>query len=152
MLSRLALLSGSGLGVVAGLAIGMGAYTFVWAKGYSYLTNDAAACTNCHVMGEQYSGWISGSHYGAAGCNDCHTPHATLGKYAAKAANGVRHSFYFTTLGFPEPIRLTDRNRRITEDACRRCHAEMVLAVDRFGHGRDEVACLSCHRSAGHLH
>ena len=33
-----------------GVAVGLCAYTFVYAKGYSYLTNNPAACANCHVM------------------------------------------------------------------------------------------------------
>jgi len=38
------------LGVLIGVVIGVGGYTFIYAKGYSYLTNDPAACANCHVM------------------------------------------------------------------------------------------------------
>ena len=37
--------------------MGIGAYTFVYARGASYLTNDPAACVNCHVMREPYDGW-----------------------------------------------------------------------------------------------
>jgi cytochrome c nitrite reductase small subunit len=33
-----------------GLVIGIGSFTFVYAKGYSYLTNDPQACAHCHVM------------------------------------------------------------------------------------------------------
>ena len=56
-----------------GLAIGIGAYTFVYAKGGSYLTNDPAACANCHIMDEHYAAWQKSSHHAVAGCNDCHT-------------------------------------------------------------------------------
>jgi cytochrome c nitrite reductase small subunit len=42
-------------GVVFGLLVGLGLYTFVYAQGASYLTNDPAACVNCHVMNEQYN-------------------------------------------------------------------------------------------------
>ena len=38
------------LGVVIGIAVGIGAYTFAYAKGWSYLTDNPAACANCHVM------------------------------------------------------------------------------------------------------
>ena len=48
--------------VAVGLALGVGAYTLVYARGASYLTNDPAACANCHVMREQYDGWTAGSH------------------------------------------------------------------------------------------
>ncbi len=104
--------------VLAGVAAGVGGFTFVYARGYSYLTNDPKACVNCHVMQEQYDGWVKASHRSVAACNDCHTP-PSLGKYATKASNGLWHSFYFTTGTFPEPIRITPRNRAVTEQACR---------------------------------
>ncbi len=48
--------------VLVGLTAGIGGYTFVYAKGYSYLTNDTAACANCHIMRDHYSAWTHGSH------------------------------------------------------------------------------------------
>ena len=63
-----------------GAALGLGSYTFAYAKGWAYLTNDPRACANCHVMNEQYDGWIKSSHRAAAVCNDCHVPHAFIGK------------------------------------------------------------------------
>ena len=39
--------------VLLGAAAGLGAYTFVYARGWSCLTNDPRACANCHVMNEQ---------------------------------------------------------------------------------------------------
>ena len=50
------------LGITIGLAVGVGAYTFAYARGYSYMTDNAEACVNCHVMQEQYSGWLKSSH------------------------------------------------------------------------------------------
>lgn len=50
------------IAVTVGLAAGIGAYTFVYARGASYLTNDPAPCANCHIMREQYDGWNAGSH------------------------------------------------------------------------------------------
>jgi hypothetical protein len=38
--------------------LGLGTYTFTYARGWAYLTDDAGACANCHVMHEQYDGWI----------------------------------------------------------------------------------------------
>src|SRR5207249_1317898 len=70
--------------LLLGVAVGLGAYTFAYAKGYAYLTNDPQACTNCHVMQSQYDGWMKSSHHSAATCNDCHTPHNIIGKYAVK--------------------------------------------------------------------
>ncbi len=60
---------------VLGVAIGLGSYTFAYARGWAYMTNDPRACANCHVMNEQYDGWIKSSHRSVAVCNDCHVPH-----------------------------------------------------------------------------
>ena len=140
-----------GAAVVVGLATGLASYTFVYARGYSYLTNDPAACVNCHVMREQYDGWVASSHRRVAGCNDCHTPHDVVGKWSTKALNGFWHSFYFTTGTFHEPIRINARNRRVTESACRDCHAEIVDAIEPQ-RDAERTECTTCHRSVGHLH
>ena len=75
----------SGLGVTiciaAGLIFGAGTYTFHYAEGTSYLSNDPAACANCHVMNDYYAGWQKASHHHVATCNDCHVPHDLLRKY-----------------------------------------------------------------------
>ena len=59
---------------VLGAALGLGAYTFAYARGWAYMTDDPQACNNCHVMNEQYDGWIKSSHRSVAVCNDCHVP------------------------------------------------------------------------------
>jgi cytochrome c nitrite reductase small subunit len=140
------------LGLVFGLLVGLGGYTFIYAKGASYLTNDPNACANCHVMQEQFDGWVRSSHRAVAVCNDCHAPHDLVGKYVTKARNGFWHSFYFTTGGHPDPIQITPRNAAVTEHACRSCHAEVVAAIDTFPHAGQELGCVACHRSVGHLH
>jgi cytochrome c nitrite reductase small subunit len=145
------------LGTALGAAIGIGGYTFVYAKGASYLQNDPAACANCHVMWEQYDGWRKSSHHAVATCNDCHTPPGTLAKYAVKASNGFWHSFYFTTGTFPDPIRIRPGNREVTEKACRKCHGTIVEAIEAptspdgapLAHA-EQTQCLTCHNSVGH--
>ncbi len=137
--------------VVLGLALGVGGYTFVYARGASYLTDDPAACANCHVMREQYDGWIAGSHRAVAVCNDCHTPPGLVGKYTTKALNGFWHSFAFTTGRFHEPIQITARNHGVTEAACRHCHAAVVESIDAGRHGAARLTCTGCHASVGHL-
>lgn len=142
------------VGIALGLAVGIGVYTFVYAKGYSYLSNNPAACANCHIMNEQYDGWQKSSHKAVATCNDCHTPHDTLGKYYTKASNGFWHSYYFTLGGFHEPIQIGERNRQVTEQACRYCHQTMVESIT-VSHNRvmeEDVSCIRCHRSVGHQH
>src|SRR3989344_1649012 len=103
--------------VLLGIAFGLCAYTFHYAKGTSYLTNNPAACANCHVMQSQHDSWIKSSHRSVAACNDCHTPRAAVPKYLTKASNGFWHSFAFTTGRFHEPIRIKERNLRIVNNA-----------------------------------
>ncbi len=138
------------LGALTGVAAGVGGYTFIYAKGASYLTNDPRACANCHVMQEQYDGWQHSSHRNVATCNDCHTPHDFFGKYLTKASNGYHHSLAFTTGNFHEPIQIKEHNAAITEAACRSCHADIVQAIDHAP--GDETSCIRCHRSVGHMH
>ena len=159
----------SRVGVIAaitvGLAVGLGAFTFGYARGYSYLSNDASACANCHVMREHFDAWNKSSHRAVATCNSCHTPHTVAGKYATKALNGFWHSFYFTTGRYPDPLRITPRNSRIAQAACRDCHAAIVEAIDprarRAGtttvatqpsapHAQEPSSCVHCHRYVGH--
>jgi len=138
--------------LAAGVALGVGGYTFVYARGASYLTNDPTACVNCHVMRGQFDGWVASSHRAVAVCNDCHTPPGLVPKYATKALNGFWHSFAFTTGRFHEPIRINARNRGVTEAACRHCHAAVVEAIDPEPGRRGALACTRCHDSVGHLH
>jgi len=137
--------------VAAGLALGMGGYTFIYAKGGSYLTNDPAACANCHIMQEHYDGWIKSSHRAVATCNDCHTPAGFVPKYLTKAENGWRHSWAFTTGRFPDPIHQIERSRVITESACRKCHADIVAGIEGPHRPGFETSCIRCHSSVGHL-
>lgn len=145
--------------VLAGAAIGLGSFTFVYAKGHSYLTSNPAACANCHIMDEHYAAWLKSSHRAVAGCNDCHTPHDLVGKWATKAKNGFWHSFYFTTGRYPYPLRITSANREIVEAACRDCHEQMnawVAIPDAPGEVHQAssdttaISCTRCHRYVGH--
>jgi cytochrome c nitrite reductase small subunit len=164
--------------LVVGTAVGLGLFTFGYARGHSYLTNDPQACANCHVMSEHFAAWTKASHRSVATCNDCHTPHDLLGKYAVKARNGFWHSFYFTVGGYPDPLRITEGNRRVTENACRYCHTEITESIDRVAVGPggtparlaaqnrqstpasrphdagtaagERISCVRCHRYVGH--
>jgi cytochrome c nitrite reductase small subunit len=148
------------LSILVGSATGAAAFAFTYARGTSYLTDDPAACANCHVMNEQYAGWQRSSHHTVAVCNDCHAPHDMVGKYVTKAINGWHHSVAFTTGDFPEPIRITPRNREVTEGQCRYCHEPIVQAIDpaprlapvsASAHaGAGALSCIRCHRSVGH--
>ena len=134
------------LAVVFGLCAGSAGYTFYYARGASYLSNDPNACANCHVMQTHLDGWQKSSHHAVATCNDCHAPPGGMAKYQVKAINGFNHSYAFTTGDFHEPIQITERNRTVTEAQCRRCHADMVAAMGPAG----KVSCIRCHDSVGH--
>ncbi len=134
---------------VIGAIIGLGGYTFAYAEGASYFSNDPSACVNCHVMQEVYDGWNHGSHKDFAGCNDCHTPHTFFAKYAVKGLNGWNHSKAFTTGNYPNPIRITDLNRQVAYDNCIACHGELVSAISHEG-DENPTDCLTCHRGVGH--
>ena len=138
------------LGIAVGLAIGIGGYTFLYAKGSSYLTNDPSACANCHIMQDYYDAWIKSSHRSVAVCNDCHTPNGFVAKYATKASNGFWHSFAFTSGRFPDPLRIKPHNREITEQACRKCHSEIVDAIETPQEDSPQLSCIRCHSSVGH--
>lgn len=138
------------LGLAIGLAVGIGGFTFVYAKGASYLTDNPQACANCHVMQEQFSGWVRSSHRGVALCNDCHTPAGFFAKYLNKSANGARHSWAFTTGWFHEPIGITAGNRQITENRCRGCHQEISEAMHAVNFPSTGLSCIRCHGSVGH--
>ena len=139
--------------VVAGMVAGLGLFTFGYARGYSYLTNDPDACANCHIMREHHDAWMKASHHAVATCNDCHTPHTPVAKYVVKARNGFWHSFYFTVGGYPDPLRITGPNRDVTEQACRYCHETITEAIDHrsaAGGTAEPLSCVRCHRYVGH--
>ena len=140
------------LALLLGLTIGLSAFTFVYARGYSYLSHDAAACANCHVMQEHFDAWNKSTHRAVAACNDCHTPHDFIGKYTVKARNGFWHSFYFTTGRYPDPLRISERNRAVTAGTCRHCHSEIIGAIDDpDAHAGQRANCVRCHQYVGHL-
>jgi cytochrome c nitrite reductase small subunit len=143
--ARTGLIIGAVAATAVGAAIGLGLFTFVYAKGASYLGNDPASCANCHVMQEHYQAWRVSSHHTVAVCNDCHAPPGGIAKYWVKAVNGYNHSYAFTTGDFVEPFRITPRNRAVTEAQCRRCHAEIVSAMGTS----PDISCIRCHDAVG---
>lgn len=151
-IARLAILAS----MAVGMAAGVGAYTFVHARGASYLVDAPESCANCHIMGEHYAAWVKSTHRAVATCNDCHTPPGVLPKYLAKASNGFWHSVAFTSGNFPDPIRIKEGNRVVTEGACRSCHAAITHAIEpdppasgRWDPERD-LSCVRCHAHVGH--
>jgi len=44
------------IAILFGILAGAGGYTFYFAQGASYLTDDPNACVNCHIMREHFDG------------------------------------------------------------------------------------------------
>lgn len=138
--------------LVVGIPLGLGGFTFHYASGTSYLSNDPAACVNCHIMRPQYDGWLKSSHHAVAGCNDCHVPQDSfVRKYLAKGENGYHHSTAFTFGNFHEPIMITEKNAKILQDNCVRCHSDFVHELNAGAtSAKDAIRCVHCHRTVGH--
>ena len=135
------------LSAAAGLAV----VTLGEAEALSYLSEDPAACANCHIMYPERDAWQRASHAARASCADCHLPHAGLRKWMAKADSGWRHAVGFTLQNFAEPIRTTPESDAHLEENCRRCHAALLPSTPELGdsaHRSD--GCLHCHAQVGH--
>jgi cytochrome c nitrite reductase small subunit len=133
-----------------GVLVGLGLFTFGYARGASYFSDDPQTCVNCHVMREQFDAWNHSSHKNVATCNDCHTPHNNLvNKWFIKGLNGFNHSVAFTTGNFDEPITIRDLNAIVVQNNCIECHATAVSQI--LGtHEGEALACVSCHADVGH--
>jgi cytochrome c nitrite reductase small subunit len=139
------------LSISIGILTGIGSATFYYAKGYSYLLDDPSACSNCHIMNDEYYSWMKSSHRSVATCNDCHTPKDFAGKWITKGLNGWNHSYAFTSGDFHYPIQINKRNRNILEENCRYCHKMVTSYLTFHETGSTKIECTSCHRSVGHM-
>lgn len=137
---------------LAGLFLGIGAYTFHFAEGLSYFSNDPNSCANCHVMREYLDSWQKSSHHARAVCNDCHSPHALVPKLVTKADNGWNHSVKFTLHTFADPIRIRPVNAGRLHANCVACHQELVDDIRHLSahSGTQDLDCLRCHAGVGH--
>ena len=144
-------LLGSIVWALIGTAAGVGGYTFIYADGGSYLSDDPNACANCHIMNDNFDAWHKSSHHAVATCNDCHAPHDNFAhKYFVKGVNGFNHSLAFTTGNYEDNLEITDFNRRVTEQSCRHCHADDVRAIEARDEHFEELSCIRCHGDVGH--
>lgn len=138
------------LALVIGILGGIGFFTFGYGKGAAYLSNNPAACANCHVMQGHYDAWQNSSHRHVATCNDCHLSHHPIGKWMTKADNGFFHSLAFTTNRFHEPIQIREKNSQVTQNACLHCHADFVHNMLPTKPDGDMLQCVHCHKDVGH--
>jgi len=136
----------------SGVLIGLLAMTLHISRATSYLTDDPAACVNCHIMAPQYASWQHSSHGRFTTCNDCHVPENIVGKYAFKAYDGSRHAFMFTFRMEPQVIKIHSPGARVVQANCVRCHTsylESTIAHAGTAHG-DGRRCWDCHREVPH--
>lgn len=138
--------------VFFGIFLGVGAFTFGYGKGASYLSNNPQSCVNCHVMQDHLDAWQHSSHHHVAVCNDCHLPHDFIGKWITKADNGLFHSLAFTLGDFKNPIQIKPRNRRVTQSTCVSCHQDFVHALLPIEASQGMQNCVHCHSDVGHAH
>lgn len=144
-----ALAAVSALGAL-GMLVGLGLFTFGYARGGSYLSDDPGACMNCHVMRDQFDAWNHSSHKNVATCNDCHTPHDNaINKWFIKGLNGFNHSVAFTTGDFHEPITIRELNATVVQNNCIECHATAVSQI-LGSHEGEALPCVTCHADVGH--
>jgi len=139
------------LAILFGTLAGAGGYTFFYARGLSYLSDDPRACVNCHIMREQFDGWQKASHHAHAVCNDCHVPRGFIGKWLTKAENGWHHSRGFTLQDFHEPVRIKPGNAAVLNANCLHCHKDFTREITAHRVLNDEeLYCVRCHNSVGH--
>lgn len=144
--------------VVGGLIAGLGGYTIYMSRAYSYLSDDPAACINCHIMTSYYQSWNHSSHAQWATCNDCHVPQDNVfNKYAFKAKDGLYHAAVFTVKGEPDVIRPREESYEVIMNNCIRCHLELNTEFVKTGmidycdvkEGKGK-ACWDCHTQVPH--
>tara|TARA_Y100000768_G_C23991035_1_gene693070 strand:+ start:8676 stop:9146 length:471 start_codon:yes stop_codon:yes gene_type:complete len=121
--------------------------TFIYSKGYSYLSDDPQVCANCHIMQDHLYAYEKSSHHHVTNCNSCHTPDGFIQKYISKAINGWNHGVAFTTGDHPWPLQITDYNVDITNKACLKCHGDLFS----HQHIKAESNCIHCHSEVGHM-
>lgn len=138
------------LAILLGLIGGIGAFTFGYGKGFSYMSNDPTACANCHVMQDHFDSWQKSSHHHVATCNDCHLPHNFVGKWYVKSENGFFHSLAFTTQSYHDPIQIKPRNRVVTQNTCLHCHQDIVHQMLPEEANGQMLQCIQCHADVGH--
>jgi cytochrome c nitrite reductase small subunit len=136
---------------------GLSAVVLYISNAGAYLSDDPAACMNCHIMAPQYATWDHSSHARKVTCNDCHVPQENVFRtYAFKASDGLRHAFMFTFRLEPQVIRVHSAGKSVIQENCIRCHENAVgMTTIQFVSYEDAVndeghLCWDCHRETPH--
>lgn len=140
-----------------GIFVGLAFLVLQISNASSYLSDDPAACVNCHVMNPQFATWQRSSHSRVTTCNDCHVPHENfIRTYLFKASDGLRHATMFTFRLEPQVIRIKEAGIGVVQDNCIRCHSKFInqtklvaMSGGTIGHGSGRL-CWDCHREVPH--
>ena len=144
--------------IITGVIVGGGALTLYMLRAHTYLTDDPAACVNCHIMGPYYATWFHSSHSRNATCNDCHVPHENaVKKWVFKGMDGMRHVAVFLTHGEKDVVRANGESSEVIMNNCIRCHTQLnteFVNTGRIDYMMSQVgegkACWDCHRDVPH--
>jgi cytochrome c nitrite reductase small subunit len=143
--------------IITGIFIGISLFILYVSKAYSYLSDNPATCTNCHIMSPQYATWNHSSHREVANCNDCHVPHNNVfNKYYFKAKDGMRHATIFTLRKEPQVIFIHEEGAGVVHNNCVRCHSKLLIdpklavTVKGLDVHRTDRKCWECHREVPH--
>ncbi|MCD7973749.1 MAG: ammonia-forming cytochrome c nitrite reductase subunit c552 [Candidatus Azobacteroides sp.] len=98
-------------------------------RAHSFLSEEPAACVNCHIMTPYYQSWNHSSHAQWETCNDCHVLQENLlTKYTLKTKDGIYHTIVLTIRGEAGSVKYS--NRLITSplkninNTCQTCHRD----------------------------
>jgi cytochrome c nitrite reductase small subunit len=102
-------------------------------------------CSSCHVMQSQYEAWFHVGAHRSIRCVDCHLPHQNMPAYYLwKSIDGMKDVMIFYSGRVPETIEISQRQERVVQTNCIRCHEARVEMIDQ------QRRCWDCHRFLQH--
>jgi hypothetical protein len=113
---------------------------------YTFMEDDPAYCSICHIMEEGYNSWERSDHYLIL-CQDCHVLSVLEGNKVLMA-RFIRGENVYQEHGRLKPWEM-----------CMKCHVQdtaqgAVTLRESYGHARhvfmQDVSCNKCHRGEDH--
>jgi cytochrome c nitrite reductase small subunit len=102
-------------------------------------------CASCHNMESNYGAWFRVGAHRTVRCVDCHLPHQNMGVYYLwKSIDGLWDVAAYYSGRAPEKIIISERQQRVVQANCIRCHEARVTRIDQ------ERRCWDCHRWLQH--
>ena len=144
--------------VLLGVIGGNGMLFLYVLRAHTYLSDDPAACVNCHIMAPYYATWFHSSHSRDATCNDCHVPHENaVKKWVFKGMDGMRHVAVYLAKGESQVLQAIPESSKVIMNNCIRCHTQLnteFVKTGRIDYMLAQVgegkACWDCHRDIPH--